>query len=192
MAIITLSVSTIDTATAEAIKVCKSNSGICGKRLRSAHKSLGEVLGTIIANDIKEIRSVSVIVMMRAGLSFALGIADGLEDAGKAVSIVFSTMEKPIPNGFNAAPYDLIILVDAVIRTGIGMINLAEKIGGNQMVFATNVLDETGIPNLKGRTVYAVRVSKNSFVGSVQTAISGGRGPDTGERLCNSCFIKGN
>ncbi|MCL1919404.1 MAG: uracil phosphoribosyltransferase [Peptococcaceae bacterium] len=192
MAIINLTANIIDNVTKEAIEVCKSNSGICGMKLRAAHMQLGKNVGILIAANEVKANFIAVIVMMRAGLPFALGISDGLEDANKDVSVIFSTKEKPLPGDFDPQQFNLILLTDAVIRTGKEMIALADSIGSGHISFATNVLDKVGIPNFDSRTVYTVRVSENSFVGTAQKTVSNAKGPDTGDRLFNSTFMKGN
>jgi uracil phosphoribosyltransferase len=172
----------------EAIALCKSDSGVCGTKLRNAHKVLGGIIGARIARRYAGHNRAAVVVMMRAGLPFAIGIADGLEESGRSASIFFSAKEKPTPGGFDAARFDMVIIADAVIRTGMGMLELAAGMPCEKIIFAANVLDETGIINFAGHTVFAVRISKNSFIGSKQKAVSGGRGPDTGDRLFSSDF----
>jgi hypothetical protein len=81
-------------------------------------------------------------------------------------------------------------LGDAVIHTGKEILALADKLDCERIIFATNVLDELAIPRFEGQTVYAVRISDNSFVGAAQTAVSGGKGPDTGRRLFDTTFYK--
>ena len=171
----------------EIISLCKSDSGVCGKKLREAHTEAGRLLGAEISKN-NGWESVAVIIMMRAGLPFGLGIADELE-ANKKVRIFFSTKEQVIPLNFKIDEFDKILIVDAVIRTGKGMLELAEKLGApDKIVFATNVIDESGIDNFKGKTVYAVRSSKHSFIGTKQKTIERGKGPDTGDRLFCSDF----
>ena len=190
MAIINLTENGINSTIEKEISLCKSNSGICGKELRNAHMQLGKNIGIQISTNNAQANRIAVIVMMRAGLSFALGIADELENNEKSVNIIFSTEEKTLPNDFDPALYNLIIIVNAVIRTGKRLISLADSIDNKQIIFATNVLDETGISNFNKRTVYTVRISQNSFIGSNQKTVLNGRGPDTGDRLFNSNFTE--
>ncbi len=169
------------------IGVCKSASGVCGKKLREAHAAAGLLIGREIVAA-SENSSFAVIVMMRSGLSFGLGIADGLE-ADNKVKVFFCTDGRTVPPDFDAGEFDKIVIADGVIRTGGGMLALARELGAPaKIIYAANVIDESGIPNFDGKTVYAVRSSKHSFVGSEQKNISGGKGPDTGDRLFNSQF----
>ena len=169
------------------IATCKSDSGVCGKALRKAHNLAGQLLGAEISAS-NDGENFAVVIMMRAGLPFGLGIADELEDS-KKVQIFFSTKEQVVPLNFNIDEFDKILIVDAVIRTGKGMLALAEKLGSlDKIIFATNVIDESGIQNFNGKTVYAVRSSKHSFIGSAQKIIEFGKGPDTGDRLFCSDF----
>lgn len=171
----------------EIISICKSDSGICGKRLREAHNSAGRLIGgEILSKD--SASCYAVIIMMRAGLPFGLGVADSLED-GRKVSVFFSTKEQVMPLDLYVNDFDKIVIVDAVIRTGKSILDLESKLGvPDKTIFATNVLDETGINNFSGKTVYAVRTSKHSFIGSEQKVIKSGKGPDTGKRLFCSDF----
>ncbi|MDE6690474.1 MAG: phosphoribosyltransferase, partial [Clostridia bacterium] len=161
----------------EIIGICKSSSGVCGKRLRDAHMTAGRLLGERIAADGRAL-NYAVVIAMRAGLPFGLGIADALEEDGN-VRIFFSTKEKPVPENLNVDSFGKIIIADAVIRTGNDMISLADKFSApDKIIYATNVIDASGIPNFEGKTVYAVRSSQNSFVGSEQKFVGGGKGPD--------------
>lgn len=170
----------------EITAICKSDSGVCGRALRKAHFSAGRLLGKEIAAGGG--KSFAVIIIMRAGLPFGLGIAEELEN-GASVRVFFSTDERAIPPDFNAEESDKIIIADAVIRTGNDMLALSNKLGAqDKTVFAANVIDETGIKNFEGKRVYAVRSSKHSFVGARQKNIEKGRGPDTGDRLFYSDF----
>lgn len=165
----------------EIIAICKSTSGVCGKRLRGAHMSAGRLLGERIAADVRAL-SYAVVIDMRGGLPFGLGIADSLEAYGK-VGVFFSAKEKPVPENFDVDKFERIIIVDAAIRTGKKLTELADKLNApDKIIYAANVIDASGIPNFEGKTVYAVRSSQNSFVGGVN-------GPDTGDRLFFSDYI---
>ena len=173
------------------IDVCKSGSGVCGYKLREAHQTAGRLIGTVIAFDDKAAERYAVVIMMRAGLPFGIGIADSLEIACKRVQVFFSTKEKKTPNDLDATDYDKIILVDAVIKTGGEMIELADKLGAQEkIIYAANVLDETGKANFTDKQVYATRTSGHSFTGAKQKDIKDGKGPDTGDRLFNSGFME--
>jgi len=184
MAIKTIGEEELTAPVKDAISVCRSDSGICGTRLRAAHQYLGGILADRIGQQNSGIKKTALMIMMRAGLLFGLGLADGLEKRGLAVDIFFDT-EGRLP----AADYDLMIVADGVIRTGEKMRVLADRIRHPNTILAANVLDESGIPELDGRKVYAVRISKNSFIGAAQKTVADGKGPDTGDRLFSSDFL---
>jgi len=171
-----------------AINVCKSASGVCGSKLRKAHYFLGDALGIQIALDLNNIKRIAIIIMMRAGIPFAMGVADALEDANKTVNIFFSVKDNPVPDIFDPSEYDLVIIADAVIKTGTSMVELENSIGHHNTIFATNVLDQASIMNFNTKTIYAVRTSENSYIGATQKTIYEGKGPDTGDRLYYSDF----
>ena len=173
------------------VSVCKSDSGICGSRLRIAHQALGTYLGKLIANQEKNAADYAVVILMLAGLPFGLGIADGLEAVSKNIKIFFSTQEKEFLNEFSVKDYDRIILVDAVINSGDNILRLADKIAlPDKIIFATNVLSCKALQRFEKLNFYTTRVSQNSFKGSLQRDVSNGKGPDTGERLFDSCFCE--
>jgi uracil phosphoribosyltransferase len=184
MAIETLETGKMKERFRKAVAVCKSDSGVCGANLRAAHHYLGGLVSDLIISKYPKLNRIALITQMRAGLLFALGLADGLEKSGRAVAIFFNPGQLPAPKDF-----ELIIIADAVIRTGESLLNLADSLDFREIIFAANVLDETGIPNFDGRHLFAVRVSKKSFVGSDQKTVSNGKGPDTGDRLFTSDFM---
>jgi len=142
-----------------------------------------------IASQEKGVKKYAIMVLMRAGLPFGLGIADKLETLEKNVRVFFSAKEKELPDDFNASDYDRIILADAVIESGNSILGLAEKICVNEkIIFATNVLSHKAVAKFEKFNLYAIRVSQVSFTGSAQKTVSNGKGPDTGERLFNSGF----
>jgi uracil phosphoribosyltransferase len=168
------------------ISVCKSDSQIYGFKLREAHYKLGKILAEKMVNDLPN-HDITVIVMMRAGLCFGMGIADGLEMFGVKVSILFHFNEeqwdKEKINWTQALAND-IILADAVINTGDSIIRFAQAIQYNKNVFfASNVLSEKAVHKFCDKCLYTIRVSEKSFVGSKVSVIKDGKGPDTGDRL---------
>ena len=170
------------------IKTCKSDSGVCGKKLRDAHFLAGTLLGEEILNNYDE-KSYAVIIMMRAGLPFGLGIADSLEHE-KTVRVFFYCDGQILSDSLNTKDFDKIIIVDAVIRTGQAMLDLTERlVVREKIILATNVIDERSITNFTGLQVFAVRSSKHSYIGSDQKYIENGKGPDTGDRLFRSDFL---
>jgi hypothetical protein len=62
----------------ELIAVCKSMSQINGIKLRDSHYKLGKLLCNKMLKEI-HYDEFTIIIMMRAGLCFGLGIADELE-----------------------------------------------------------------------------------------------------------------
>ena len=167
----------------ELVSICKSGSGHGGRILRSAHKTLGEQMGALVARE-KGGNRYAVIIMMRAGLMFGLGVADGLETSGRQAMIFFSSLEMEIPEGFAENDFDIIILVDAVIESGNSILGLASKIRvSKNIVFMTNVLSCKAVDKFTNLDIYAVRLSQVSYKGARQNTIHDGKGPDTGERL---------
>lgn len=73
-----------------------------------------------------------------------------------------------------------VILVDAVINTGETLRQILKQ----DMAVACCVINEKSVPLFDGQ-LYAVRVSKNSFVGSDTKVQKGNHGPDTTMRLFN-------
>jgi hypothetical protein len=172
------------------ISVCKSDSGICGTELRAAHQALGIHLGKLIAETEHNATCYAVIILMRAGLPFGLGIADVLEDNDKDVAVFFSSKGKEIPDGFISTDYDCVILADAVINNGDNILTLVNKLKVCDVIFATNVMSKKATTKFFDKRIYAVRISQNSFKGSEVKTIQSGKGPDTGNRLFNSVFLK--
>jgi uracil phosphoribosyltransferase len=189
MVITVLSDRITDSLIDEYNRICKSDSGICGSKLRFAHTELGKYLGEVISCDYPKTNKILLIVMMRAGLSFALGIADKLESIGKTVVITFINHENSIITNYNLEDFELTIICDAVIRSGKGVLKIAEQTQRNT-IFATNVLDNTAIQKFSDYQVYTSRISDNSYVGTKQNTVIGGKGPDTGDRLFESDFFE--
>jgi uracil phosphoribosyltransferase len=171
----------------ELINICKSDSQTSGVKLRNAHYKLGSILAETIT---KEMRSngITLIIMMRAGLCFGMGIAEGLERLGKDLSILFyynmDQWEKEKDNCPKALNNN-ILLVDAVINTGGEILKLANSLNG-KLFFATNVIPKGTVEKFSCMNLYTVRISENSFKGSKKTIIKNGKGPDTGDRLFNT------
>jgi uracil phosphoribosyltransferase len=188
MAVVLISDKVADDCISKYNEICKSDSGICGKELRAAHTELGKYTGHIIAEDYPKAQRIALIVMMRAGLPYSFGIADELETNCKSVSMIFVNHNNLLPNDFRPSDYSLIVICDAVIRTGKGVLSILEQIGGD-IVFATNVLDNQALQNFSRHKVYTSRISENSYVGAKQHKMLGGKGPDTGDRLFDSGFI---
>ena len=167
------------------IKKCLSSSAVSGYELRYSHYCLGIELGKQIIID-RQITSkkVAVLIMMRAGLPFGLGIADAL-DKDNDVCVLFSTSSTN-----NFSKYDFVIVSDAVINTGKTVVDTIKYIGDKRAIVATNVISDKYLDNLKGLDIFATRISQHSFAGGNVKAFSGEKGPDTGERLFNNAFFK--
>jgi uracil phosphoribosyltransferase len=175
-------------AVMDPIAVCKSDSGKCGTSLRNAHQTLGVFLGKLISNQEQNANKYAVIVLMRAGLPFGLGVADGLEIGNKHVRIFFYTENTQCE--ISVCEYDRIILADAVIESGDSILKVANELTTNDnIIFVTNVLSSKALPKFRHFNLYTVRVSENSFKGSEQKIVQNGKGPDTGERLFDSNFL---
>jgi uracil phosphoribosyltransferase len=168
------------------IAVCKSDSQIHGLQLREAHYKLGNIIAKRMFNDLPN-HNITVIIMMRAGLCFGLGIADGLETLGAKVSILFYSDEEQWNKEKINCPMALandLILVDAVINTGDSIIQFAQSIQNDKTIFfASNVLSEKAAYKFKDKCLYTTRVSENSFKGTKISVVKNGKGPDTGNRL---------
>jgi len=168
------------------IDICKSDSNIHGLKLREAHYKLGNIMAKRIMNDLLN-HNVTIIIMMRAGLCFGMGIADELEILGAKTSILFYFNEeqwnKEKINSSSAFVNDL-ILVDAVINTGDSIIKFAQSIQNNKnVIFATNVLSEKAVYKFNDKYLYTTRISEKSFKGAKISFVKNGKGPDTGDRL---------
>ena len=82
-----------------------------------------------------------------------------------------------------------IIIVDSVINTGRSILSIISAIKERSpevdILIAANVIQEKAFDQLAGCKVFAVRVSKNFFIGKNQAAQTGRSGPDTADRLFN-------
>ena len=167
----------------ELIEICRSSSGICGAQLRNAHYILGKEVGKIIiSNENLNGLKIALIIMMRAGLPFGLGLADYF-DENYNIDIFFSPVLEL------DSKYDVVIIADAVINTGRTIFDMIDSLKHPNVIIATNVISEKYIQNWINYKVYATRISNNSYKGSKVTVVSNGKGPDTGDRLfCNSFF----
>lgn len=171
------------------IDITKSDSKIAGYALREAHETLGFSLGTFIGfEEIKTQSSVLVIVKMRSGLCFGLGLARALEKLKHRVHITFEKITN-IP--YDIKSYNKLIVVDGVINSGKSIHEDLELLNRNDVIVATNVVSSQAIELLKNRIVFAIRQSEKRFVGSDLKEVRGNIGPDTSERLFRSDFFIG-
>lgn len=165
----------------ENIRICKSDSGIEGLKLRKAHYDLGNEVAKLIKADYPSSEFV-VIIMMRSGLCFGQGIVDYFD-----CSEVFyddSSIEKFEKEFYGNPNYKdkQIILVDGVINSGKSMKEIISKMNGYKTIIATNVISSKFSVDYI-HPIYATRISGRSFVGAKQHTISNGKGPDTSDRL---------
>ncbi len=178
------------------IEVCKSDSGVMGERLRSAHYELGKTMGRYMACELKAThpRDFTVVCLMRSGLFFGMGISDELD------CTLLLLDDKNDPQWSNPDPIytnrfiaenllhiqnKTIILADAVLNTGKSMFSVFNQIApfARDVVISVNVVQERATEALKCKRMYAIRSSKNQFVGANVTHQKDGKGPDTGDRL---------
>lgn len=168
------------------IQRCQSKSMETGYRLRQAHYTLGER----IAEKILDITAIhqpkfAVLILMRAGLPFGLGIADKLEKAGNQVAIYF--IHHNIDDETKAEiSGKTIILADAVINSGKSIqqiIATLPEATRQSAILATTVIPKEAVSQFEQFNLLAVRVSHNQYQGAKVNTIMQGKGPDTGDRL---------
>jgi hypoxanthine-guanine phosphoribosyltransferase len=180
--------SVIDESINAAIEVCKSSSMIMGRKLRAAHYELGKTIsGNIYDNSISN--KYAVLILMRAGLNFGSGIADELEIKGASVTMIFVHNDIVATEDLNLVLGKQIIIVDAVINSGqsiFGLLAQLPEIERNSAKIITTVIPSKSLSLFKDHQLYTVRSSENAYKGAKVSEISGGRGPDTGDRLFNT------
>lgn len=169
-----------DFDTASDIAICKSNSGINGNRLAVAHMRLGEKLGTRISEMFPD-ESTAILVLERGGRFFGDGIYIGF---GGTFHYINPKTDK-IPK----LDTDRVIIVDSVINTGKSLMKIIEHIRELNpkitVIIAANVIQAEAIKLFNNYLVFAIRISKNSFIGRNQVKQIGITGPDTADRLFN-------
>jgi len=164
-----------------------SDSNVAGNELREAHYQLGEMLGNYIEHEeLNTNNKVLVIIKMRSGLMFGLGLADEIESKNHRVHIVFDT-NSVIKNSIDT--YDRIILVDGVINSGRSIVEDLNTLNNPKVLVATNVISSQAVDLFLNHIIYAVRQSEKHFVGTDKKIVSGNQGPDTSERLFRSDFF---
>ena len=152
------------------IAITKSDSGISGPELAKAHMELGMLLGEKMAQF--DPGDTTVVAMLRGGIFFAEGIYFQL-------GCKFQTYDHK-KEVFVRQQTKNVILADSVINTGKTMRDIFTE----DMFVACCVINESAISSFDEK-LFAVRVSKNSFVGSNVRKQSGKAGPDTTMRLFN-------
>ncbi|WP_158119267.1 uracil phosphoribosyltransferase [Vibrio metoecus] len=171
----------------ELIDICKSSSMSMGYKLRTAHYQLGEVIAEPIAKSSNQQQNYAVLILMRAGLCFGNGIADKLEQLGSNVSIIFVNDDLISSEDLEIVRDKNIIIVDAVINSGKSVFGLIDQLPNTDSVkLATTVIPSSSTELLESYDLYTVRVSDNKYEGAKVQVISGGKGPDTGDRLFNT------
>ena len=166
------------------ISDCLSSSGVCGSKLRETHYYLGQEVSKLIKEDCTmKNKNIALLIMMRAGLPFGLGIADVL-DKNNNVEVIFSPLKE-----MDFSKFDYVLIADAVINTGKTIFESIEHINNKNIIIVTNVLSGKNIDAFEKMNVYTTRISKHSYKGSDVKVISNGQGPDTGDRLFNNHFF---
>ena len=146
----------------------RSSSGVFGPELCKAHFELGKELSRYINVPPED---TTVIAMLRGGIYFASGLYFGL-------GCQFDLFD-PKRQKYTRPETEYVILTDSVINTGKTVKNL---IGENTIV-ASCVTNRKALPLFENTSLYTVRISDNSFVGSNVTEQKGNKGPDTTMRL---------
>ena len=164
----------------EDIAICKSDSGINGSRLASAHLKLGIQLGEKMATMIPE-QNTAILVLERGGRFFGDGLYIGF--GGTFYSI--NPSKEKLPN----IKEDRIVIVDSVINSGKSIHKMISEMKAENptvdIIIATNVIQKDTLSMFEEYKVFAVRISENSFVGRNQAKQIGKTGPDTADRLFN-------
>lgn len=164
----------------EDVAICKSDSGINGSRLASAHLKLGIQLGEKMATMIPE-QNTAILVLERGGRFFGDGLYIGF--GGTFYSI--NPSKEKLPN----IKEDRIVIVDSVINSGKSIHKMISEMKAENptvdIIIATNVIQKDTLSMFEEYKVFAVRISENSFVGRNQAKQIGKTGPDTADRLFN-------
>lgn len=169
------------------IEKCKSGSSTQGGKLRKAHNVLGQHIAKSIHNKAElPNENYAVLVLMRAGLNFGLGISDELEELGADVEIHFITDDILGEETLNAIENKTPILADAVINSGRSILKVYDQLplqGQATAIVATTVIPLDSVKCLEKFNLMTVRTSENKYKGARVTSINNGVGPDTGDRL---------
>ncbi len=164
------------------IAKCKSDSGVSGAKLRKAHQRLGELMARKLC---EEDDKFAVLALMRAGIPYAMGIADGLEATGKKVAIFF--IEKDVNESVVEGIRDRkVLIVDAVVNSGETLSKILNKLPLDSIITTTVIPENIPLKLfeiLKRNSLFTVRISPNRYKGEKVVRIENGKGPDTGDRL---------
>lgn len=161
------------------INITKSESGICGNRLASAHFELGKKLSRYISNLPAD--NTTIISLERSGHF----LADGMYMSFNCRFETYNSKYQPLPE----IKTKNVILVDGVINNGDSMIETIQKIEKRlqnvKITIVAGVVNEKALPLFDLYDFIAVRISKNKFTGSNVKVQKGNIGPDTADRLFN-------
>ncbi len=152
------------------IAISKSDSGISGPELAKTHMKLGEAVGGMLRHLDPE--DTTIVAMLRGGIFFAEGMHFELGCRFQTYDPKHETFIRPDTRN--------VVLVDSVINTGKTIRDILE----DDMLVACCVINDQAVPVFDDK-LYAVRVSKNSFVGQKVKRQEGKVGPDTTMRLFN-------
>lgn len=152
------------------IAITKSDSGVSGPALVSAHRELGRRIAPYLP--VTDPKDTTVVSVLRGGQFFAEGIYEELGCRFEMYNPKLETFKRPDTKQ--------VILVDSVINTG----KTISPIVKDGMIVACCVASEEAA-KLFGEQLYAVRISKNSYVGTDVKVQHGNVGPDTTMRLFN-------
>lgn len=150
-----------------------------GPKLVKTHVDLGEVIGKELSNNL-DVKDITIIAIMRAGLPFAQGIWQHFPYA----------QFLPIKTVNDLKAYDLylnnrtIIVVDSVVNTGKSILPILNYINdkNNNIIVATNVINNKAVSLLSEFKLHTIRISTNSYVGTKTI--------DTGNRLFNTIDLE--
>jgi len=168
------------------IDKCKSSSMTVGKELRMAHYELGRLISGEITKGAEQ-REFAVMVMMRAGLFYANGLADQIEDSGHISSLILLNDNELEDDVLVSVQGKDVLIVDAVVNTGKSIFRLLEQLSGHGSVkVVTTVIPNKSLHLFDKTSLYTIRTSDNQYTGAKVKYISNDKGPDTGDRLFNT------
>ena len=167
------------------IAITKSDSGVSGPKLAAAHFLLGMALGRQMkkhdpTGHVLDPQDTTVVAILRGGIFFGAGLYFALGCRFELYDPKQTEGDDPKHAEFVRPATKNVILADSVINTGKTIL----PIMGADTKVACCVINEQAVP-MFDEHLYAVRVSKNSFVGSNVKKQEGNVGPDTTERLFN-------
>lgn len=170
------------------IDLCRSSRLASGKVLRKAHERLGNLMAPLLL-DTAHYQCFTVLIMMRAGLPFGLGIADELEQMGYDTAVIFVEDDVIRKKDYSFLMDRQLIIADAVVNSGQSVCRVIDQLKqcdfSTYYQIVTAVMPESAInePRLSNIDIYSVRISKNQFEGAKVNEVIDGKGPDTGDRL---------